>query len=70
MYELICRERFDLNDKKQDEILDLLRGTNGNPGLIHEIRTLKKRWALVFGSLIVIFSALITQLVRWLFSKV
>lgn len=68
MYELICQKRFDSIDKKQDQILDILRGKNNNPGIIDEVRTLKSRWAIIFGSLIVLFSALATQLIRWLFS--
>ena len=68
MYELICKSRFDSIDGKQDQVLDILRGKNSKPGLIDEVRTLKSRWAIIFGSLIVLFSALVTQLIRWLFT--
>jgi len=68
MYHLICKERFDTLDGKQDEIIGLLRGQDSKPGLIEEVRHLKTRWALIFGFLIVIGTALSSQTIRWIFS--
>ena len=68
MYSLVCKERFDNIDRGQKEILDLLRGKNSSPGLIDEVRTLKSRWTIIFGGMAILFGALITQIIRWLFS--
>lgn len=70
MYEIICSKRFDSMDNKQDQVLDILKGKNSKPGLIDEVRTLKSRWAIIFGALIVLFSALATQILRWLFQSI
>jgi len=50
MYHLICKERFDKIDSKQDEVLGLLRGKNGDPGLLDDVRTLKNRWKVIYGT--------------------
>jgi len=67
MYRLICKERFDNIDIKQDQIIGLLRGQNSQPGLIEEVRHLKTRWAVIFGFLLVFGTALTSQIVRWVF---
>ena len=68
MYHLICKERFDSIDSKQDQVIGLLRGQNSNPGLIEEVRHLKSRWAVIFGLMVVIGTALTSQMLRWIFS--
>lgn len=68
MYHLICKERFDNIDKKQDQIIDLLRGKNNSPGLIDEVRILKARWTIILGAMVILFTALITQIIKWLFT--
>ena len=69
MYGLICKERFDNIDKKQDDLLDLLRGKNNKPGLLDDVRALKSRWGIIFGAVIVLFTALAYQIVNWLFKR-
>ena len=66
MYHLICKERFDHIDVGQQQIIDLLRGKNSAPGLIDEVRVLKARWNIIFGAMVIIFGALVTQLVHWI----
>jgi len=68
MYHLVCKERFDNLDNKQDEIIGLLRGQNSSPGLVEEVRHLKSRWAVIFGFMVVIGTALTSQMLRWIFS--
>ena len=58
-YEIICKDRFDRNDKKLDKILYLLQG-NGQIGLCERVRnleTIKKIfiWAIsiIGGTLLV-----------------
>lgn len=70
MYELICAKRFDSIDEKQDRMLDILRGKNGDPGLIDDVRTLKSRWSIIIGALVILFGALLTQVARWLFASI
>ena len=68
MYSMFCEKRFDKIDDHQEQILNILKGKNGNPGLIDDVRQLKSRWMVIFGALIVVFSALGTQLVKWIFT--
>ena len=67
MYNLICKERFDKIDSSQDKIIDLLRGKNSTPGLIDEVRILKSRWTIIFGALAVLSTALVAQIIQWIF---
>ena len=67
MYSLVCEKRFDSMEAKQDQVLDILRGKNSEPGLIEEVRTIKRRWKWIIGSGAVIVTALVTQLIQWLF---
>lgn len=41
-YDLVCKERFDEHGGKLDTLIDLLRGSNGNPGVLGDMRDLKK----------------------------
>jgi hypothetical protein len=66
MYELICKERFDTIDEKQDEILGILRGTNNNPGLCEQVRTNTKFNKTVLGFCVAIGLIFLTQFVVWL----
>ena len=65
---MFCEKRFDKIDDHQEQILNILKGKNGNPGLIDDVRQLKSRWMVIFGALIVVFSALGTQLAKWIFT--
>ena len=69
MYSLICKERFDDIADKQDEMLGLLRGANSTPGLVEEVRVLKSRWKMVSVGIVLVLSAFVTQIVRWIFTK-
>jgi len=66
MYRLICKERFDHIDKSQQEIISLLKGKNGDPGLLDDVRDLKRRWTLIFAVVGILATVMITQLVQWL----
>jgi len=65
MYTTFCEKRFDKIDEQQEKMLEILRGKNGDPGLIDDVRQLKGRWAIIFAAFIVIFTALGTELVQW-----
>lgn len=42
MYETICKDRFDTIERHCEGFNDLLRGKNGTPGLLEELRAIKK----------------------------
>lgn len=69
VYEQICKDRFDGIEHKQDEILNLLKGNGGRPGLAEEVRGLKK----VYKSIVAVISAIcvisFTQIVIWIRQK-
>lgn len=66
MYELICSERFTKIDGKQDEIIDLLRGKNGFPGLIDDVRTLKARWKVIYATAGIVTIAVVKEVIAWI----
>lgn len=41
MYETVCKDRFDTIEKHCETFDRYLRGKNGNPGLVDEVRALK-----------------------------
>ena len=65
MYKLVCEDRFDNIDKKQQEMLDLLRGKNSSAGLVEKVRVLEGRWKVLLGGLGIVIFALIGQFVKW-----
>ena len=69
MYGLICEKRFDRIDKQQEEILNLLRGNNGNPGLLDDMRQIKNRWKILVGIMVFLSSALVLQAIEWIAGK-
>ena len=69
MYDLVCKEKFDHIIKKQDEVLDLLRGKNSTPGLVEEVRGLKKVHRVIIGAITFILSVIVIQLVIWMREK-
>ena len=66
MYDLVCKEKFDHIIKKQDEVLDLLRGKNSTPGLVEEVRGLKKVHRVIIGAITFILSVIVIQLIIWI----
>ena len=66
MYELVCKEKFDFLIEKQDEVLGLLRGRNGTPGLVEEVRSIKKLHKLIIGVVGFVVSVIVVQLFVWL----
>lgn len=70
MYSLICEKRFDSIERKQDEVLDLLRGKNRTPGLVEEVRGLKKIYKIIIGTVTFVVSVSIVQFIIWIREKV
>jgi len=69
MYGLICEKRFDRIDDQQKEVLELLKGKNGHPGLLDDMRQIKNRWKIVVAIMIFLSSALVLQAIQWLTGK-
>ncbi len=69
MYQLICKERFDRIDEKQDDILGLLRGRNNEPGILDDMRQIKSRWKAIFGAVAVLWVVLVGKIIEWIISK-
>ena len=49
--------------KRIDRLEKTTFGLNGTPGLVEQIRSMKGKWALVFGGIIITASAFINQVV-------
>ena len=70
MYELICKEKFRELKEMQLETLRLLRGENSKPGLVDDVRELKKRWTIIFSGMLILFTAAVGQLIKWLMENI
>jgi len=64
-YTLVCKERFDRLEDKLDEVMGLLRGRNSKPGLLDDMRMVKRISKAFCVGLAVIFA----QMVAWVFRK-
>lgn len=65
MYDRICRPNFDEIKLGQKEILGLLRGKNGDPGLLDDVRTLKARWKVIYGTAAIVAVAAVKAVIAW-----
>jgi hypothetical protein len=63
MYGLVCEKRFDRIDNKQEETIGLLKGSNGNPGVLDDVRNLKKWHKATIGFAIFVGSAFVLQVI-------
>lgn len=64
MYEIVCKERFDDMKELQQETLRILKGKNSDPGLVDDVRALKKAHKRIVGGGIFILCAFALQIVR------
>ncbi len=53
---------------KIDHLTDLLKGKNGEPGLIDKVRDHDRLIKALGGGLLVVIGAVVTQIIRWAFS--
>lgn len=77
IYELVCKEQFEEVKKRQQEILDVLKGTNDKPGLCERVRNVEQRQEIMWsgfkkvcGGFIALVTIVITQFVIWLREKI
>ena len=71
-YTEVCKPAFDRleteiarSNKTSDEILRILKGRNGDPGLLDEMRDMKRFRNGILGTLGFILATLFTQAVLW-----
>ncbi len=69
LYKMICGKRFDKIDKNLEGISELLKGKNGDAGLIEEVRGLKRFHKYVIGAACFLVMTGIAQLIHFLFTK-
>ena len=70
LYEMVCKDRFDSLDSGQKDIMSLLRGKNGNPGLVDDVRGLKKFNKYAVGAVAFLVCTGIAQFIHWLFAGI
>jgi len=64
MYGLVCRERFDRMESMQEETLRILRGVDSEPGLVDDVRGLKKANKRIWAGGVFILCAFVLEIVR------
>jgi len=69
LYEMVCKDRFDKIDSHLEGISSLLRGKNGDPGLVEEVRGLKRVHKYVLGAIGFVACTGTVQVVRWISTK-
>ena len=70
IYEMVCRPQFEELKTGQKEIIRLLRGRNGNPGVVDDVRDLKRTNTAVVGAVIFLLCILATQVISWGWDKI
>ena len=64
MYGLVCEKRFDKMEALQEETLRILKGKNGDPGLVDEVRTLKNTNKIMWSGGVFVLCAVVIQIFR------
>ena len=64
MYQMICSQRFDKIDAQQQTTIDLIKGSNGNPGLLDDVRTLKNAHKKIAATVVFVASAFLLQAIH------
>jgi len=64
MYELICNKRFDTLEGMQKQVLDILKGKNGDAGLCEQVRDNTKARKQFGKALIFIVAAVSLKIIH------
>jgi len=74
MYDRFCKDRFDKLEAKLDSYSDtmcaLLKGSNGNPGVLADVRDLKRTYRAMIGAIVFLIGVLATQAIAWGWAKI
>lgn len=75
-YDEVCKPAFERMEKAQqrgnegtEEILRILKGQNGNPGLLDEVRDLKRFRRGIVGAFCFVLTVLFVQGIAWIRGK-
>lgn len=68
MYELVCKDRFDKMETLQQEAISLLRGSNGDPGILDDLRAIKRAHRMIGGAVIFLSATIAVQFVEAIWS--
>ena len=68
-YDRFCKNHFTKIEEKQDQVLELLQGDNKTPGLVEEVRGLKKVYRAVVGAIGAILVIIFAQAVDWIMHR-
>jgi hypothetical protein len=63
MYGIICKDRFDKLEALHKETLDLLRGKDGDPGVLDDMRAMKRGYRIVGSGVLFVIGAVVIQAV-------
>ena len=64
MYDTVCKDRFDKLDKHNEDMLAILKGKNGDPGVLDQIREVKKFHRSIAKFTIFIGAAVLMQILH------
>ena len=70
LFEKVCQPRLERIEKKLDSVCDLLRGKNSEPGIVDDVRLLKKVYKCTVGVIVFVVSVIVVQIVTWIRQKV
>ena len=60
-----CKSEFNAIKNGQKEVIDILKGTNGAPGLCERIRNLERRWKIVIAAIIFLIANIAVSVIDW-----
>lgn len=68
-YAMVCEKPLSDLKKGQGQIIDILKGKNGDPGLCDHVRTLQKAYKGLIAAVGVLLTILTIQGVSWAWDK-
>jgi len=66
LYGMVCKDRFDAIDEKQDRILNLLTGTNGSTGLCERVRSNTRVVKAILGGMVFVLVLVAKDVYVWI----
>lgn len=66
IYEMICKDKFDELKEMHAETQRILRGRDSEPGLVDDVRGLKKAYKRMMAGGLFILAAIVVQSIRFI----